>query len=158
MPMKPQTQKLPPLVDLALDAVEELKATDIKLIDVTKLTPVTDYMLICTGTSTRHVKSIAENVALRAKHSGRPPRAVEGGAQAEWVLVDLGDVIVHAMQTQARAFYQLEKLWDMPVSTEKSEPAKPKKKAAKKKIKVKIKKKAKPRQKPRGQRTIRSAN
>ncbi len=142
--MTPQAKKLPPLVKLALDAVDELKATDIKLIDVTKLTPVTDYMLICTGTSTRHVKSIAENVALRAKHSGHPPRAVEGGAQSEWVLVDLGDVIVHAMQTQARAFYQLEKLWDIQVQPAAAAADKPKKKSTKpKKAKPK---KAKPKQ------------
>ncbi len=134
-------KKLPPLVRLAIDAVDELKATDVKLINVTALTPVTDYMLICTGTSNRHVKSIAENVALRAKRSGHPPRAVEGGGQSEWVLVDLGDVIVHAMQAQARAFYQLEKLWDLgkpaampgPVKAKKKKPAKPKKKARRKK-------------------------
>ncbi|MEK6807164.1 MAG: ribosome silencing factor [Pseudomonadota bacterium] len=143
-------KKLPPLIKLAIEAVEELKASDVKLIDVSKLTPVTDYMLVCTGTSNRHVKSIAENVALRAKHAGHPPRAVEGGSQSEWVLVDLGDVIVHAMQTQARAHYQLEKLWDMQseapkTSTEKSKKkfVTPKKKAAKKKIEKKTKKKNK---------------
>lgn len=132
MPMK----KLPPLVKLAVEAVEELKASDVKLIHVAQLTPVTDYMLICTGTSTRHVKSIAENVALRAKHAGHPPRAVEGGPLSEWVLVDLGDVIVHAMQTQARAHYQLEKLWDMQNEAPKAGAEKPKKKSAAQKKKA----------------------
>ena len=106
-------KKLPPLVKLVLEAVEELKALNIKLLDVKKLTPITDYMLICTGTSNRHVKAIGENVTMRAKHSGHQPLGVEGEAQSEWVLVDLGDVVLHAMQAQARAFYQLEKLWDM---------------------------------------------
>ena len=133
-------KKLPPLIKLALDAVEELKAQDIKLLDVTKLTPVTDYMLICTGTSTRHVKAIAENVALRAKQYGHPARGVAGEAQSEWVLVDLGDIIVHAMQVQARAFYQLEKLWDMREFASESKP-KPKNKS-------KGKPKSKPKNKP----------
>ncbi len=145
-------KKLPPLVKLAIESVEELKATDIKLIHVAGLTAVTDYMLVCTGTSYRHVKSIAENVALRAKQAGHPPRAVEGGSQSEWVLVDLGDVIVHAMQVQARAHYQLEKLWDMHGEAPKSGAEKPKqksaaqkKKALKKKSEKKLKKKNKKR-------------
>lgn len=102
-----------PLVNLAVEAAEEVKALDLKLIDVQKLTPMTDYMLICTGTSNRHVRSIAENVALRAKQAGYGHPRTQGAAQSEWVLVDLGGIVVHVMQLQARAFYQLEKLWDV---------------------------------------------
>src|SRR3546814_12833936 len=68
-------------------------------------------MIICTGTANRHVKSLAQNVAGDAKHAGYQPLGIEGTEQGEWVLVDLGGVVVHVMQAQARAFYQLEKLW-----------------------------------------------
>ncbi|MDE2149528.1 MAG: ribosome silencing factor [Gammaproteobacteria bacterium] len=100
------------LTRLAVDALEELKGLDLRVLDVSRLTPITDAMVICTGTSSRHVKSLAEAVIERAKRDGHRPRGVEGLDQGEWVLVDLGDVVVHVMQAQTRAFYQLEKLWD----------------------------------------------
>lgn len=104
------TQDLTDLVVLALD---DMKGTDIRVFDVSTLTPITDRMIIVTGRSDRHVKSMAQSVATSAKAVHHPPRGTEGGAQGDWVLVDLGDVVVHIMQAQARAFYQLEKLWDV---------------------------------------------
>jgi ribosome-associated protein len=101
------------LKELAVAALEDLKGVDIKVLDVHELTPIADWMVICTGTSNRHVKSLAENVMDKAKSAGSPARGVEGLGEGEWVLVDLDNVIVHVMQTQTRAFYQLEKLWDM---------------------------------------------
>lgn len=102
------------LTQLAIDALEDLKGVDIKIIDVRRLTPIADTMIVCTGTSNRHVKSLAGSVIEKSKHSGHQPSGVEGMEMGEWVLVNLGEVIVHVMQLQARAFYQLEKLWDLP--------------------------------------------
>lgn len=102
-----------PLTDLALRAIHDLKALDVKVLDVREQTPMTDVMIVCTGTSTRHVRSIAENVVKEAKRAGHQPQGVEGRDGSEWVLVDLGEVVVHVMQAQTRVFYQLEKLWEM---------------------------------------------
>lgn len=129
-----------PLTDLALRAIHDLKALDVKLLDVREQTPMTDAMIVCTGTSSRHVRSIAENVVREAKRAGQPPQGVEGMNGSEWVLVDLGGVVVHVMQAQTRVFYQLEKLWEMaPVAeirpskvARASKPAAPKKAAARK--------------------------
>ncbi|MCX7557011.1 ribosome silencing factor [Xanthomonadaceae bacterium JHOS43] len=93
------------------DALEHLKAIDIRDIDVRGKTGVTDYMVIASGTSTRHVKSIADEVQRRARRIGNPPIGVEGEREAEWVLVDLGDAIVHIMLPRMRDLYMLEKLW-----------------------------------------------
>jgi ribosome-associated protein len=127
--MPPRTS-LTPLTKVAIGALEDLKGQDIKLLDVRKLTTVTDTMLICTGTSNRHVSSLAQNVVEASKKAGFRPMGIEGKETGEWVLVDLGDVVVHVMQSQARAHYQLEKLWavdEEPVSIG----AKPKKSGAK---------------------------
>ena len=99
------------LCQLAVDALEDLKATDILRLDVRKLSDFTDYMLIATGRSARQVVALAENVVMKAKHAGEAPLGVEGLRGGEWVLVDLGDVVVHVMQPEVREFYQLDKLW-----------------------------------------------
>ncbi len=97
---------------LAVTALEDLKAVDIKVLDVSKLTSITDIMVIATGTSNRHAASLAHSVIDKAKENGHRPVGVEGLNEGEWVLVNLGGVIIHVMQAQTRAFYQLEKLWD----------------------------------------------
>lgn len=98
---------------LAIDALEDLKAQDLLCIDVTGLTGIFDAMIIATGTSERHVGAIAENVVLKTKAAGMEPLGVEGAGKSNWVLVDLGDVLVHVMTQQARDYYQLEKLWQV---------------------------------------------
>lgn len=102
------------LTRLVVGALEDVRGQDIKVLDVTSLTTMTDSMVIASGNSDRQVKALAESVVTRARESGIKPRGVEGVDQAEWILVDFGDVLVHIMQGQTRAFYQLEKLWDMP--------------------------------------------
>jgi ribosome-associated protein len=101
------------LTTLAVAALEDLKAVDIKVLNVRDLTTIADAMVICTGTSNRHVKSLAENVVDMARQRGFRPLGIEGLGEGEWVLVDLNGVLVHVMQAQTRLFYQLEKLWDM---------------------------------------------
>src|SRR5437899_1515227 len=109
----PTSGHLDGLTRLAVAAIEDLKGFDIRVLDVQALTTITDSMVICTGTSSRHVKSIADNVVDRFKRQGVRARGMEGFEQGEWVLVDLGSLVVHVMQLNARAFYQLEKLWDI---------------------------------------------
>jgi len=92
-------------------ALDELKAKDAVEIDVRGKTSVCDYMVIASGTSTRHVKSIADEVVKNAKQLDCQPLGVEGEREAEWVLVDLGDVVVHVMLPRVREFYALERLW-----------------------------------------------
>ena len=104
------------LKQMALDALEDLKAEDITVIDVKDKTTVTDWIIVATGSSSRHVKSIANSVVVAAKEAGKPPLGTEGEEDGEWVLVDLGDVIVHVMQRQVREFYDLESLWSVDVS------------------------------------------
>jgi len=100
---------------LALAALEDLKAKDIITLDVREMTDVTDYMIIATGTSNRHVKSLADNVALDLKHKGCPAMGIEGvDHSSEWALVDFGDVVVHVMLPETREFYDLERLWSIP--------------------------------------------
>jgi len=99
------------LKQLVITAIEDLKGENIVELDVTGKTSVTDLMLIVTGTSSRHVKSIANNIVIETKKAGHQPLGVEGELQAEWVLVDLGDIVVHVMQPHVREFYDLEKLW-----------------------------------------------
>ena len=90
---------------------EELKAKDVVEIDVRGKSSVCDYMVIASGTSTRHVKSVADEVVRFAKRLDVMPLGVEGEREAEWVLVDLGDVVVHVMLPRVREFYALERLW-----------------------------------------------
>lgn len=99
------------LKDKVLDLLESIKAKDIVCMDVKEQTSVTDYMIVASGTSSRHVKSIAGYVAEEAKKVGVNPIGTEGEQSAEWVLIDFGDVVVHVMMPTAREFYDLEKLW-----------------------------------------------
>ena len=99
------------LLSTVLEAVAELKAVDVTEIDVRGRTSVCDFMVIASGTSTRHVKSIADEVVRFAKRLDCQPLGVEGEREAEWVLVDLGDVVVHVMLPRVREFYALERLW-----------------------------------------------
>jgi len=100
------------LQQLVVSALEDFKAIDTLVIDVSGANPLTERMIIASGNSTRHVKSMAENLIVKAKAAGNPPLGVEGAREGEWVLVDLNDVIVHLMLPQTRAFYNLEKLWE----------------------------------------------
>jgi ribosome-associated protein len=99
------------LKQFVVDKVDDLKARDVVVLDVSDKSNITDFMVICSGTSKTHVKAIAENLVVEAKQAGIQPLGVEGRESSEWVLVDLGDVILHVMQEQTRDFYQLEKLW-----------------------------------------------
>ena len=100
------------LKNLVLESIEEMKGNDITCLDVSELTSVTDHMIIVSGTSNRHVKSVADGVVEKCKKEGVRPLGTEGTSTSEWVLVDLGDVVVHVMLPAARAFYDLERLWD----------------------------------------------
>ena len=99
------------LSDLIVDALEDIKAIDIVKLDVRKMTTVTDWMVVASGTSNRHVTALVENVAEKAKAAGHRPAGIEGESGGEWVLLDLGDALVHVMLPKIREFYNLEKLW-----------------------------------------------
>lgn len=96
---------------VAIAALEDLKGNDIISLDVTELSDVMDTLVIASGTSSRHVKSLASNVVETAKEQGFRPIGVEGMEAGEWVLVDFGDTVVHVMMPATRDFYDLEKLW-----------------------------------------------
>jgi ribosome-associated protein len=99
------------LLKLAQTSLEDMKARDLRVLDVRGLTSVTDYLLIASGTSDRHVRSLAQALVESAKQAGLSPLGVEGQESGEWVLVDLCDVVVHVMQPRTREFYKLEDLW-----------------------------------------------
>ena len=101
------------LHQLVLDALDTLKAREVLSIDVRRRCSFTDWIVIASGTSDRHVKSVAAHIATEAKQAGCPPVGIEGEREGDWVLVDLGDVVVHVMLPTVRAFYSLEKLWQV---------------------------------------------
>jgi len=103
------------LRDLVVKALEDMKAKDITVIDVKGRTSITDIMVIASGTSDRHVKSLAETVAFQAKSAGETPLGAEGVEEGEWALIDLNGVVVHIMLPKVRDFYQLERLWSLDI-------------------------------------------
>ena len=100
-----------PLLKTLLQALEAIQAIDVTTIDVSQHTTITDFMIICTGRSSRHVKAIAEHVMEHMKAAGLPPIGNSGLTGGDWALVDFGDFVVHVMQPETRAFYNLEELW-----------------------------------------------
>lgn len=106
---------------LAIKTLEDFKARDIQTIDISEISDFADKMIIATGTSTAHVKGVGNNVALAFKDAGFPALGVEAGPQPDWVLIDLGNVIIHVMTESARAHYALEKLWEVKPSGEATE-------------------------------------
>ena len=111
---KPKVKaKVPPaLAQVVLAALEDMKAVNVKAMDVRGITDITDMMVVASGTSDRHVKSIADRVVQRCKEAGYRPYGIEGERDGEWVLLDLNDVVLHVMLPRVREFYALEKLWE----------------------------------------------
>lgn len=99
------------LKDKVIDLLDTMKAENVQTFNVTEMTSVTDYMIVSSGTSNRHVRSIAAHVLEGLREEGIRPLGSEGEEHGEWVLIDYGDVVLHVMQPQTRDFYQLEKLW-----------------------------------------------
>ncbi len=106
-----QTMQSEELVKIAVAALEDLKAQDITTIDVRGKTSITDFMVIASGTSSRQVKALVDNVLEKVKEQGIRPLGSEGLEGGEWALLDLGDIVVHVMQVATRQFYDLERLW-----------------------------------------------
>ena len=100
------------LLATAQQALGDLKAVDPVVLDVRELIAVMDWLLVASGTSSRHVKSLADNVMVKAREQGVRPLGVDGERVGEWVLVDFGDVVLHVMRPEVRQYYDLEKLWD----------------------------------------------
>ncbi len=111
------------LIDLATEALDALKGTDITVIDISTKSSIADAMMVATGTSKRHVRSMAESVRQSAKEADHPPLGFEGGDSSDWILVDLGDVIVHVMTEEKREFYALEKLWSVGPDDDEKQPS-----------------------------------
>jgi ribosome-associated protein len=105
------TESAVPAWLLAVRAAESKKATDLKVLDLTGVTSFADYFVICTGANQRQVQAIGDAVALQLKEAGELPNSVEGYTQAEWVLLDYGDLLIHVFSTKARDYYGLERLW-----------------------------------------------
>ena len=99
------------LKQLILQVLEDSKAQNLVVLDVTSVSSVTDYMIIASGTSSRQVTAMAQNLHYQLKERNQEPLGIEGMEDGEWVLVDLGDILVHLMQPATREFYSLEKLW-----------------------------------------------
>ena len=110
-------RSLPPMLPVVEAALADMKAVDVRVLDVRGISDVADFMVIASGTSDRHLRSIADRVVQMAKAAGQRPLGVEGERQGEWVLVDLPDVMVHVMLPRTREFYQLEHLWESPRET-----------------------------------------
>lgn len=111
------------LRDLVVDALQDIKGVEVRVLDVRGMTTLADFMVIASGTSDRHVKSLAREVQDAARRAGVKPMGVEGEQEGEWVLVDLRDVVVHVMRPQVRDFYNLEKLWSVAPGAQQVAPA-----------------------------------
>jgi ribosome-associated protein len=109
----PVEQRSELLKSIVIDALDDMKALEVKVLDVRGLTDVADTMIIASGTSDRHVRSVAKNVVEKTKAAGFRPHGIEGQQDSDWVLIDLNDMIVHVMLPRVREFYGLEKLWDI---------------------------------------------
>ena len=101
------------ILDLAMSVLEDMKAIDVLAIDVRELTSISDHMIFCTGTSNRHARSIIDRVVDKMKAISMPVLGIEGYDSGQWVLIDLGDAIVHVMLSDVREFYKLEDLWSI---------------------------------------------
>jgi ribosome-associated protein len=110
---KKKIARSPSLKTVVIDALADMKALEVKVLDVRGLTDIADCMVIASGTSDRHVRSVAQRVVERTKEAGFRPHGVEGQQDSDWVLIDLSEMIVHVMLPRVREFYGLEKLWDM---------------------------------------------
>lgn len=110
--LRPATERVSPLREIVTTALEDMKAVNVRVLDVRGLTDIADTMVIASGNSDRHVRSIAERVVQKAKAAGFRPLGIEGARDGEWVLVDLQDLIVHVMLPRVREFYGLEWLWE----------------------------------------------
>ena len=106
-----ETQTAVPAWLVAVRAAESKKATDIKVLDLTGITSFADYFVICTGSNPKQVQAIADEIGLQLKRAGELPNSMEGYNQAEWVLVDYGDLLIHVFSAKAREYYDLERLW-----------------------------------------------
>ena len=104
------------LSDLIVDALDDIKALNIVKLDVRGMTTVTDFMIVASGTSSRHVQALVDNVQEKSRAAGHRPIGVEGEEGGEWVLLDLNDALVHVMLPKVREFYNLEKLWSISAS------------------------------------------
>ncbi len=113
---KAAAARITALKSVVIGALDDMKALEVKVLDVRGLTDVADTMVIASGTSDRHVRSVAKNVVEKTKAAGFRPHGVEGQQDSDWVLIDLHDMIVHVMLPRVREFYGLEKLWDMTLS------------------------------------------
>ena len=111
--------ELDKLVEVATQALDDMKAEDIQVIDITGKSSMCDVIILASGSSTRHVKSLANAVSVNAKEAGEEPMGSEGETEGEWVLVDLNAVIVHIMLPDVREYYKLEKMWERPEAVEK---------------------------------------
>jgi ribosome-associated protein len=109
---RPKPERVSPLQQAVTSALEDMKAVNVRLLDVRGLTDIADTMVIASGNSDRHVRSIAEHVVVRAKAAGFRPIGTEGTRDGEWALVDLQDILVHVMLPRVREFYGLERLWE----------------------------------------------
>jgi ribosome-associated protein len=115
-PKTAPARSAPSLKTVILEALDDMKALEVKFLDVRGLTDIADFMVIASGTSDRHVRSVAQRVVEKAKAAGFRPHGIEGQQDGDWVLIDMNEMIIHVMLPRVREFYGLEKLWDMTVT------------------------------------------